>query len=151
MHQKVLKFSAGFATISATFLAVHGLIGHSPAQAETFLTRWTAVERVQKGDRLGAPAPVSDSSIVFYSDPKAALTIATKIEVAAKNESSGRPPTKPRAVPNENENARQEKARRLLVGCEPSFSPVTTPSMANVTGRCLAARDEAAKVAALSR
>ena len=54
-----------------------------------------------------------------------------------------------RQVPNE--SARREKAKKLPVGCEPSFSPVTTPSMANVTGRCLAAQDSVTKVAELSR
>ena len=142
MRQKILKFSTGSAAILAACLA-----GHS-AQAETFAIRWTAVEAVQKpakADRLSTPARTNESSVVFYSDPKAALTVATKIEVAAKNESSG----KIREVPNE--NARQEKRKKILVGCEPSFSPVTTPSMANVTGRCLAALEETTKVAGLAR
>jgi len=144
MRQKVLKFSAGSATVLACFLAVHGVIGHSPARAETFDTRWTAVEPAQKGDHLGAPAAASESSVVFYNDPRAGLTIATKIAVA-KNESSN----KTREIPSE--NARQEKLKKLPVGCEPSFSPVTTPSMANVTGRCLAAQDGATKFAELAR
>lgn len=145
MHQKVLQFSAGSTAVLAAFLAVHGVTGISPAQAEAFDVRWAAVKPMQKGDRLGAPIPAGGSSVVFYSDPRAGLTIATKIEVAAQNESS----RKVREVPNE--NARQEKKKKLLVGCEPSFSPVTTPSMANVTGRCLAAREAPTKIAALSR
>jgi hypothetical protein len=148
MRQQVLKFSTGFATVLAA-VAGGAVIGYSPAQAETFALRWTAVEAVQKAtkaDRLGTPARASESSVVFYNDPKAALTVATKIEMAAVNEST----RKIREVPNE--NARQDKKKlKLPVGCEPSFSPVTTPSMANVTGRCLAAQEETTKVAGLAR
>jgi hypothetical protein len=145
MRQKVLKFSTGFATVLAALSAGEGLIGFSPAQAETFALRWVAFEIPQKADRLSAPVRAGESSVVFYSDPKAALTIATKIEMAGKNESAG----KIREVPNE--NARQDKKKKIPVGCEPSFSPVTTPSMANVTGRCLAAQEPETKFAGLAR
>jgi hypothetical protein len=145
MRQKVLKFSTGFATVLAAFLAGEGAIGYSPAQAETFALRWVAFEVAQKADRLGAPTRTNESAVVFYNDPTAALTIATKIELAEKNESAG----KVREVPNE--NARQDKKKKLPVGCEPSFSPVTTPSMANVTGRCLAAQEPETKFAGLAR
>ncbi len=146
MRQKVLKFSTGFATVLAALSAGAGLIGYSSAQAETFALRWIAFEIPQKADRLNAPARTSESSVVFYSDPKAALTIATKIEMAEK-ESAGK--IRIREVPNE--NARQDKKKKLPVGCEPSFSPVTTPSMANVTGRCLAAQEPGTKFAGLAR
>lgn len=140
MRQKILSS----ATVLATLLAAQGMIGLSPARAEAFDLRWAAVEPVQKSDRLGAPAAAGGSSVVFYSDPAAGLTVATKI-ATARNESS----RKIREVPAE--NARQEKKKKLLVGCEPSFSPVTMPSMANVTGRCLAARDGETKFAGLAR
>ena len=143
MRQKVLTFSTGFAAALAC-LAGGSMFGHPAAQAETFATRWTAVEAVQKGDRLSAPARAKKSSVVFYSDPKAAVTVATKIELA-QNETA----RKVREVPNE--NARQDKKKKLPVGCEPSFSPVTTPSMANVTGRCLAAHEGTTLVAGLAR
>ena len=150
MRQQVLKFSTGFATVLAA-LAGGAVIGHSTAQAETFAIRWTAVEAVQKAakaDRL-APVRTSKSSVVFYNDPKAALTVATKIEIAAVNKST----RKIREVPNENarQDKQDKKKLKLPVGCEPSFSPVTTPSMANVTGRCLAAQEGATKVAGLAR
>ena len=147
MRQMILKFSTGSAAILAACLVGESFSG-STAQAETFAVRWTAVEAVQKAskaDRLSTPARANESSVVFYNDPKAALTVATKIEVATKNKSSG----KIREAPNE--NARQEKRKKILVGCEPSFSPVTTPSMANVTGRCLAALEGTTKVAGLAR
>jgi transglutaminase/protease-like cytokinesis protein 3 len=147
MRQKMLQLSASSAIVLAGFLAVYGAIGHSSARAETFDIRFAAVETVQKGDRLGTPAVASGSSVVFYSDPRAALTIATKIEVAAKNESSN----KTRVNPAENVQQEKQQKKKMLVGCEPSFSPVTTPSMANVTGRCLAAMDHAVKFAELAR
>lgn len=146
MRQKMLKFSAGFIVTSAVAVAIHGLIGHSVARAETFDLRWTAVEPVQvsqKGDRLETPEQTNPSSVVFYSDPQARVTIATKVR-ATKNESSGKNPGK-----NPGENARREK--KLPVGCDPSFSPVTVPSMAHVSGRCIAARDAETKVAELRR
>jgi hypothetical protein len=152
MRQQVLKFSTGFATVLVAWAGA-GVVGHSVAQAETFALRWTAVEAVQKAakaDRLSTPARPNESSVVFYNDPKAALTVATKIEMAAVNEST----RKIREVPNENARQdKQDKKKKLLlpVGCEPSFSPVTTPSMANVTGRCLAAQEGATKVAGLAR
>jgi hypothetical protein len=145
MGQNVAQFSAGSAAVIATLVAVHGLAG--PSQAETFDTRWTAVEPLQKGDRLGTPANSAASSIVFFNDPASAMTIATKVP-GARTESAP-PPSNNRQVPNE--NARQDKPKKLLVGCDPSFSPVTTPSMANVTGRCLAALDHPSKVAELAR
>jgi hypothetical protein len=150
MRQQVIKFYAGSATVLTSFLIAHAVIGQAPARAESFDTRWTAVGLAQKGDRLGSPARATESSVVFYNDPKAALTIATKVAVA-KSETLNLNKARdlPREIPNE--NARQDKPKKLPVGCEPSFSPVTTPSMANVTGRCLAARDGATKVAELVR
>jgi hypothetical protein len=145
MRQNLTQFAAGSAAVMATLIAGHFVIGNSPAKAETFDTRWTAVEPVQKGDRLDTKATLNESSVVFYSDPRLGVTIATKI---TRNESSN----KARSTPIE--NAREERARnekKLPVGCEPSFSPVTTPSMANVTGRCLSANETNVKVAALSR
>ena len=144
MGQNFAQFSTGSAAVIATLFAVHGIADRA-AQAESFDNRWTAVEPVKKGDRLGTPAASSDSSVVFYTDPNAAMTIATKIKADARSENS----RGIRQAPNE--SARQEKPKKLPVGCEPSFSPVTTPSMANVTGRCLAAQDSAIKVAELSR
>src|SRR5436190_9458887 len=131
MRQQVIRFYAGSATVLTSFLVAHAILGQVPARAESFDTRWTAVGPVQKGDRLVSPARAGESSVVFYSDPKAALTIATKIAVA-KNETSNKSRDVPRDIPNE--NARQDKPKKLPVGCESSFSPVTTPSMANVTG-----------------
>ena len=139
MRQNVAQFATGFAAVTATLFAAHFLAGNSPAKAESFETRFAAVATLQKSDRLNAASSASGSSVVFYNDPRAALTIATKIE-AAKDQSSRERPIG---------NARQEKDRKLPVGCEPSFSPVTTPSMANVTGRCLSALDGGVKVAEL--
>jgi len=147
MGPNFAQFSTGSAAVIATLFAVHGFVDRA-AQAESFDNRWTAVEPVRKGDRLGAPAAATDSSVVFYTDPSAAMTIATKVKADARSDSS----RVIRQAPNESARQdRQEKPKKLPVGCEPSFSPVTTPSMAHVTGRCLAAQDSATKVAELSR
>ena len=147
MGQNLAQFSAGSAAVVATLFAVHGFVSQA-AQAESFDNRWTAVEPVKKGDRLGAPAATNNSSVVFYTDPNTAMTIATKIKADARRDSS----RVIRQVPNDSaRQERPEKPKKLPVGCDPSFSPVTTPSMAHVTGRCLAAQDSAIKVAELSR
>ncbi len=77
------------------------------------------------------PAKATETSVVFFNDPKAALTIATKIQFASGDESA----SKVRDVPHD-ERARQDKPdsnkkKKIMIGCEPSFSPVTTPSMAH--------------------
>ena len=71
--------------------------------------------------------------------PRAGVSAEIQFAAAA-NESAG----KIRDVPHD-ERARQIKPngkKKMMIGCEPSFSPVTTPSMANVTGRCLAQAQE---------
>jgi hypothetical protein len=141
MRQKVLKFSTSFATVLTALLAGEAATGYS-AKAETFAIRWTAFDVVPKADRLAVSAKATETSVVFFNDPKAALTIATKIQFASGEESA----SKVRDVPHD-ERARQDKPdnskkKKLMIGCEPSFSPVTTPSMATVTGRCLAQAQE---------
>jgi hypothetical protein len=146
MRHKVLKFSTSFATVLTALLAGEAATGPS-AYAETFAVRWTAFDVVQKADRLAVPAK---ATVVFFNNPKAALTIATKIQFASGDESA----SKVRDVPHD-ERARQDKPdsnkkKKIMIGCEPSFSPVTTPSMATVTGRCLAQAKET-KFAGLAR
>jgi hypothetical protein len=149
MRHKVLKFSTSFATVLTAVLAGEAATGPS-AYAETFAVRWTAFDVVQKADRLAVPAKATETSVVFFNNPKAALTIATKIQFASGDESA----SKVRDVPHD-ERARQDKPdsnkkKKIMIGCEPSFSPVTTPSMATVTGRCLAQAKET-KFAGLAR
>jgi hypothetical protein len=149
MRHKVLKFSTSFATVLTALLAGEAATGPS-AYAETFAVRWTAFDVVQKADRLAVPAKATETSVVFFNNPKAALTIATKIQFASGDESA----SKVRDVPHD-ERARQDKPdsnkkKKIMIGCEPSFSPVTTPSMATVTGRCLAQAKET-KFAGLAR
>jgi hypothetical protein len=40
-----------------------------------------------------------------------------------------------RTVPKEEKRETKDK-ERLPVGCEPAFSPVTTPAMAHISSRC---------------
>jgi hypothetical protein len=37
---------------------------------------------------------------------------------------------------SKNDAQRQQDSRRILDGCDPSFSPITTPRSSNVYGRC---------------
>lgn len=165
MRHNLTQFAAGSTAVITTLVAAHFLIGNTPAKAESFDTRWTVVAPVVKSDRLATPSqqtPTKNSSVVFYNDPQVAVTIATKISVA-RNETKDESSSKARSAPIENargerikndERAKDERAKnekKLPVGCEPSFSPVTMPSMANVTGRCLSALEPSVKVADLSR
>lgn len=116
----------------------------SAALSANFDSRWLAVESVGKQDRLAQPRPAPDTRIFSYQDTAAQMTVVTKMRAASKS------PV--RELPAENrrplENTSKEK---LPVGCEPAFSPVTTPTMAHVSGRCLAAAKNPTRLAALGR
>lgn len=118
--------------------------GYDGSRAESFEARWIAFEASGKSDRLNAPDIVGESSVVTTVDPQARMTIVTKTTRALSTRGSAvRGLTKPQD---------EAKKPKLPIGCEPSFSPVTMPSMANVSGRCVASRTTAAgKLAALSR
>ena len=45
--------------------------------------------------------------------------------------------TTPMVAPGEPVRARQPRRELLLSGCEPSFSPITMPTMAHIAGRCI--------------
>ena len=45
------------------------------------------------------------------------------------------PVTPVRTVPNDEKRDGNDK-KKLLVGCEPAFSPVTTPAFAHISARC---------------
>ena len=84
----------------------------------------------------------SDGRELFHIDPVSNVTIATKdpqlpeVTVHQYDGSVVRP------VPVENEQRQDRKPsprkRKLMIGCEPSFSPVAAPSLAHHTGRCMA-------------
>ena len=119
--------------------------GNDMSRAESFEARWIAFEPSGKSDRLPAPDIVGESSMVTTVDPQAHMTIVTKTTRALSTRGSANA-TRGSSKPQDG-----AKKSKLPVGCEPSFSPVTTPSMANVSGRCVASHATKEKIAALSR
>jgi len=129
------------AVAAVTVVSLSG--GISVAQAETFTARWVALDLAGKQDRL-APIPSSEENakIVIMNDTAARTTIVRKAESKPENR---------RDTPAPNVSGENARKQKLPVGCEPSFSPVVTPSMANVTGRCISALETPSMVAELSR
>lgn len=143
----------GTIKVNAYVLASTAILLAAPSivRAESFDARWTAIEATApKGDRLDIGVEPSDSKVVFLNDPRGRMTVAQKVtQVRAPEQKSPvrTVPNQPlRKAPEENAG----KAKNVMDGCEPSFSPVTVPSMANVAGRCIASREIPAKIASLS-
>lgn len=139
--------TAGFVA-GASLLALVADVGASvadgqffSARAETFDARWIALDASVKQDRLAPPRKNTEMQVVAIIDPASRTTTLSKV---GNEEAAPRNPV--RELPRD--SARKEK---LPVGCDPSFSPVTSPSMAHITGRCLAARQTGNKFAELSR
>ena len=86
MRQKLAQFSAGSAAVVATLVAVHGFVesGGSGRDFRHSLDRSRAVLKQKGGSSWRAGAQRTNSSVVFYTDPNTAMTIATKIEADAK-------------------------------------------------------------------
>jgi hypothetical protein len=91
-----------------------------------------------KGDRLpvSSAAPASAFAISFNL-PEQATTVVAKNPSMPAVVTSVRFPRDPAPAysvrPQQPEMAQKPK---LPEGCEPSFSPVTVPSMAHIAGRC---------------
>lgn len=117
------------------------------AHSETFDARWLALGAAPKQDRLAPPRRDLEVQTFSYTNSAARTTIVQKAEILpVKPETPAAPVAPVRDVPQN--NAAKEK---LPDGCEPSFSPVAQPSLAHVTGRCFAAREDGRKVAELTR
>lgn len=110
------------------------------AHAETFEARWSALGLPAKQDRLAPPRPSASVQVVSINDPASRTTTLDKIESRAIRNSPVR----------ELPSGGAEKGK-LPDGCEPSFSPVAVPSMANISGRCIAAVPGEHRLAKLSR
>lgn len=139
---RLIRFSGKVATavLAVTLLPVFA--AHDVG-AETFDARWNPAGPGGKSDRLTAADAPGKSSIVTYVDPQSRMTIVTKATV--------QPPRSSRNAPRPaNEDARTGKKPTVPVGCEPFFSPVTTPSMANVVGRCVAESPAGNRLASLA-
>lgn len=139
--------------------AVYGLSSiDTRSSAANFDLRW--LYPASKTDRLPVVRmqPV-DHVVMAFNVPSANTTIATKgptmIEVERRRTEQGfirieqsaqasrvrvrTIPVNPvRTLPNDERlDTKDAKDKdRLPVGCEPAFSPVTTPSMAHVSSRC---------------
>lgn len=96
------------------------------AGASTFEARWQAASLSLKGDRISGPRGTGRDILFSFSVPTA------QTSVIMKKPSTPVPDAPEGKIPRD--VTRKEK---LLVGCEPSFSPVTMPAMAHVSGRCL--------------
>lgn len=115
------------------------LIAHSEDIANLDV-RW--LHASQKGDRLPVRARMDDNAVMSFDLSSQSMTIVTKVRALPIVESVVRTPqpasvrTIPvqpvREVPNEPEVKRE----RLPEGCEPAFSPVTTPAFAHIGVRC---------------
>jgi hypothetical protein len=110
------------------------------ADASTFEARWQAVGAATKADRTLPPRADGRETVVLISVPSAQTSVVMK--QARKDGEAALLRVQPvRAVPIVpiRSAPKQDAGHKdkLPVGCEPSFSPVTMPSMAHVSGRCL--------------
>lgn len=112
------------------------------ADASTFEARWQAVGVAAKADRLLPPrAGDSDRTLVTVSVPAAQTSVVMK--QARKDDAAAlllrARPVRAVPIPPVRSAPKQDAGHKdqLPEGCEPSFSPVTMPSMAHVSGRCL--------------
>jgi hypothetical protein len=165
---RVAAYVAGGVAVllAVDFVAASDFLTTAPAaQADKSVTPAAATpDRALKGDRLSVLRPVhssrqvvagGDLRVLIRTNP-ANVTVITKVpglkatqpsESAKKLGSTVREPVgadparlrTPEAVPQ----------RKLLDGCDPSFSPVAAPSLAHITGRCIAQLKGAPKLAAL--
>jgi len=89
-----------------------------------------------------------DGRELYRTDPLNNITVMTKglqlPEVTVRQYSSSAVRTVP--INEIREQARERKPAprgpKVPLGCEPSFSPVASPSMAHHTGRCMAALED---------
>lgn len=136
--------------------AVYGLSSiDTQSSAANFDLRW--LYPATKTDRLPVvQAQPVDHVVMAFNVPSASTTIATKgptmlqaerrsdqIQRFVPTEQSAQvrvrirtiPVNPVRTVPAEEKKETKDK-ERLPVGCEPAFSPVTTPAMAHISSRC---------------
>lgn len=99
-----------------------------------------SLHRAAKQDRLPInPGSRDDRRVVSFDLPSQATSIVTRTNAIVESavrmprpKSVRTVPVQPvRDVPNE-----EVKRDRLPVGCEPAFSPVTTPALAHIGVRC---------------
>lgn len=120
------------------------------AESASFDDRWPSGS---KGDRIEGPRANIPGQIHFFELPTMQTTVVVKRppEPASENapvgERNGQTEgvAEPRngsmrqvpVVPARIQPMDPKRKEKLPVGCEPFFSPVTMPNMANVSSRCL--------------
>lgn len=151
MWRKAICAAGGLlAAGSAAYLA---LPAKSLAQSTSFDARWLAISPAQKADRIDAPKASFDGMIYFFALPTVQTTVVIKDHRKPALDGRGLDERKeqtdgaeePRngsmkqipVIPVHVLPHRAKSKDKLPIGCESSFSPVTTPVMANVSGRCL--------------
>ncbi len=98
-----------------------------------------------------------DGRELFRTDPVSNVTIVSKglllPEVTVRERGGAAVKPAPAEPPREqvNDRKRSPSSPRMPVGCEPLFSPLTAPSMAQQSGRCMAEAEAATRLAALWR
>lgn len=106
-------------------LAVASLVTAMTARAQTFDARWVPIATSGKQDRLTAPQAQDGGGVTAITDGAARTTFIQK--AVQPDERSGK-----RNLPEATAGK-----QKILEGCDPSFSPVTMPALAHVTGRCI--------------
>ncbi|GIK79500.1 MAG: hypothetical protein H3C55_00330 [Pseudorhodoplanes sp.] len=132
-------FSTRFGTVSGAAAAMLGLaafIDIAGAEPDSFSVRWAVFAVPPKGDRLmiavrDSGSQAQQSVTVVHNDASARVTIARK---AVHRPAAPDTHAPMHTVPGESGRGHNT----ILDGCDPAFSPVTTPDGANVAGRCLA-------------
>jgi hypothetical protein len=166
MFRGAAYLAGGIAVLLAIdFVAANsGFLGTHAAQAEGTTSGTFTFDRSLKGDRLTVLRPAQsaretvasgDHGILFRTDP-ANVTVIVKGPAKAVTRPSeptqqlGRSIREPgRVDPTPVGAPEATPQRKILDGCDPSFSPVAAPSLSHITGRCIARTEGATKFAAL--
>jgi hypothetical protein len=156
-------------TLLGGFAAVVAWMMVAPADSGTETASQSGtrmqVERAMKGDRLvpatNQPATAErrtvtaievvglddttivyrdrDGNVLFRTDPVRNVTVVAKgiklPEVTVRRDAQTTPTPMPLRLPD-------DKQGKLPVGCEPPASPIVSPQLSRLPGRCLAMTDE---------
>jgi hypothetical protein len=162
MHYFAAPAGNGAGPLSRAFSA-------SPGAPDSFLQ---ATNQSGKADRLHAVRPAEtqsptiatveviglrdaaiiyrdrDGKVLFRSDPMANVTVVTKNLTLPEVTIKETPRTSVQRVPAIVPTTLQE--RKHSVGCDPAFSPVASPSLSNLTGRCMVELKSPVQLASLN-
>jgi hypothetical protein len=124
-------------------LGIFGLIIVSVAwlAAASLAASGVSVDRTHKGDRLQGPAITgAESKPIIVEDQGANMTVVPKSVTLPA------PPPRERAKPAAQQRPAEKPGaargdQRRLEGCDPLISPLASPSLAHLAGRCLAAAE----------